>query len=247
MPMEKIHQYLQSAAVLLGILVPCILLAGYVYHLGYSVTFGLDPSLINKGFSDVITEAWLLGTLLLVQFVNYWWTGFVVVGAVSLIMLGLFYFIVYLKAEGKDPAAWEITKEKQGRKIFGLTLWHWKCWFETVQELGTWVYIPTVLLLLATLVAIIPFQQGANEAKKQIGQIQKSGCNAPLDQKDRVRCVSLVDISITPNATIFSGILVSSNNDFVALFDGQTLEVFRLKDDFKLSKPHHKLNPSPKP
>ena len=244
--MEKIHQYLQSAAVAIGIFVPCILLAGYVYHLGYSVTFGLEPSLINKGFSDVITEAWLLGASLLVQFVNYRWTGFFVVGAVSLIMLGLFYFIVYLKAKGKDPASWEITKEKQGRKIFGLTLWHWKCWFETVQEFGTWAYIPTVLLLLATLITILPFQRGAAEAKKKINYIQTNGCNAPFNQKDRARCVSLIDISATPPQTIYSGVLVSSNNDFVALFDGQTLEVFRLKDDFKLSKPRPKTNPAPK-
>lgn len=247
MPMEKIHQYLQSAAVAIGIFVPCILLAGYSYHLGYSVTFGLEPSLINKGFADAITEAWLLGALLLVQFVKYWWSGFLVVGAVSLVMLGLFYFIVYLKAKGKDPVAWEITREQQGPRVLGLTLWHWKGWFETVQAFGTWVYIPTLLLLLAALITIIPYQQGADAAKKQIGQIQTNGCNAPLDQKDRVRCVSLIDISATPHATIYSGILVSSNNDFVALFDGQTLEVLRLKDDFKLSKLHPRLNPSPKP
>lgn len=247
MPMEKTHQYLQSAAVLLGILVPCILLAGYVYHLGYSMTFGLNSSLINKGFSDVITEAWLLGALLLVKFVKYWWVAFILVGTVSLIMLGLFYFIVYLKAKGRDPAAWEITKEKRGRKIFGLTLWHWKCWFETVQEFGTWVYIPTVLLLIAILITITPFQQGANEAKKQIGQIQKSGCNAPLDQKDRVRCTTLTDISVTPNIPVFTGILVSSNSSHVALFDGKTLEVFPLTDKFKLSKPHPQLDASPQP
>lgn len=246
MPMDKIHQYLQSSAVAIGIFVPCILLAGYVYHLGYSVTFGLEPSLINKGFADVITEAWLLGALLLAYFLKRIWMLFGYVGALSLIMLLFFYLIVRLKAKGSDPVAWEITKEKQGPKILGLTLWHWKCWFESVTELGAWALVPTIFLLMAALIIIIPFQQGVSEANKQISQIQTHGCITPFEQKDRVRCVSLIDISLTPPVTIYSGILVSSNNDFVALFDGQTLEVFRLKDDFKLSKPRPQINPDPK-
>lgn len=237
--MEKIHQYLQSAAVFLGILVPCILLAGYVYHLGYSVTFGLEPSLINKGFSDVITEAWLLGALLLAHFLKYWWSGFIAVGVISMMMLAIFYFVIYQKSKGKDPAAWEITRDKQGPKILGLTLWHWKCWLETVEEIGTWVYVPAVLLVLASLITIIPFQYGTTQAKKQISNLQTTGCNEPAEKQDQTRCVSLIDISVIPPTTIYSGILVSSNNELVALFDGKTLEVFHLKDDFKLSKPHH--------
>ena len=54
---EKGHHYLQSIAVAVGIFVPCLLLAGYCYRLGYITTFGLNPEIISKGLADVIVRA----------------------------------------------------------------------------------------------------------------------------------------------------------------------------------------------
>jgi hypothetical protein len=61
--MERAHKYAQIAAVFIGIFTPCILLAGYGYYLGYTTAFGLDPSLMARSLSEVITESWYLGIL----------------------------------------------------------------------------------------------------------------------------------------------------------------------------------------
>lgn len=106
---ETLTKYCQLAAILLGGLTPAVVLAGYVYHLGVILTFGLDPSLVNRGFADVITESWYMGLLFLGYLLTWWWLPVLLVTIFALVLLGLLHSAARLKAKGVEIFP-EITK-----------------------------------------------------------------------------------------------------------------------------------------
>lgn len=247
MSIDKIHQYLQATAIILGLFVPCVLLAGHVFYLGSTIPFGLDSNLVSLGFGDTVAEAWMIGVTLLAYLFSRWWYLLAFLLIMSILLLGIMYFVFCFDQNGKYVEKLEITKQKQGRKIFGLTLFAWKGWLSIVLGLGACVYAPLVALVFTALIIVLPYQMGEKQAKEKIEQVQKWGCNPSTHQRSHTRCTTLTDISVTPNIPIFTGILVSSNSSHVALFDGKTLEVFPLRENFKLSKPHTQSSPPPKP
>lgn len=240
MNMDKTHQYLQIAAVVIGILTPCILLAGYVWHLGYTMTFGLDPNLINRDFSEVLAEAWYIGTLLLVFFLKKWWWLLVIFLALSTAFLIILSLLIFQKSKGRDWMDREITRDNQGKKILWLTLWHWKCVGELVSTVGIWCYIPLAVLVFTSFVIITPARIGRENAETQIAKIKNIGCKTAADQKDHIPCTSLFDFSAIPPTPLIQGILVSANANRVAVFDGRNLEVLPLTDRVKVIRPYLK-------
>ena len=104
-----------------------------------------------------------------------------------------------------------------------------------MEEVGTWAYVPLVALVVIALITIVPFQRGEMEAKKQIDQLKNNGCKSAPDKKEHVRCITLSEISGNSNTVLFSGMLVKANSSHVALFDGNTVEIFPLTERFKLS------------
>lgn len=247
MPIDKIHQYLQATAVTLGIFVPCILLAGHVFYLGSTMPFGLDSTVITRGLGDTVAEAWMIGITLLSYLFSRWWYLLVFLLIISTVLLAVIYFVFCFDQNGTYAEKLEISKQKPGREIFGLTLFAWKGWLSIVLGLGACVYAPLVALVFTAFIIVIPYQMGEKNAKEKIENVQKMGCSPPSEQISHIRCTTLTDLSAKPPAPIFTGILVSSNSSHVALFDGATLEVFPLTDNVKLSKPHPPLEASPKP
>jgi lysylphosphatidylglycerol synthetase-like protein (DUF2156 family) len=235
--MDNLQKYSQLIAVIIGVAAPCMLLAGYSYHLGHIDGFGLDSSLLNRGFGDVITESWYVGVLLLIFFLKKWLWMLIYFCVMLTILLGAFFYFVRRKVRGVDVFANPITKENQGRSIFGFTQWHWKCCGELVIEVGTMFFIPLVVLLAAVTVAILPFLKGNEYAHETIENFRKHGCEInPEKTHNFSRCVYLIDISSSNATTVAQGVLVTANNERVAIFTANAIEVWPLLDNYKLQK-----------
>lgn len=230
--MDKTHRVIQLTALILGILVPSILLAGYIFHLGYSQTFGLDSSLVYKSLADMMTEAWYLGVMILIYLVPKWWYLVVALFFYILLILVLFLYFSYLKKQGKTWFTKEITKDNQGAKFCGLTLWRWGHIYEIFEELSSWFLIPAIILLFAASLTVFPYQQGRDGALKQITEHQKYNCEAKEKQGLATRCHYLIDTSTAEQKIIAQGILVAANNNRVALFDNNIVEVWPILDSY---------------
>lgn len=234
--MDKAHQSLQIIVVALGVLAPCILLAGYSYYLGHITTFGIDSSLMNRGFGDVIAESWIVGVRLLVYLWSRWWWlvlffGFAIIGA-----LGALIFVVRQKSKGIDALAKKINKEYQGRTILGFTQWHWLCLGEVVGTIWNWSWAVVALVMFASAVVILPFHHGNFDAQTQIMQYQKNGCADISKMPEPFSCIYLIDISSSDDVPVTQGFLVTANNERVAIFNKNGLEVWPLLDSYMLRR-----------
>lgn len=229
--MEKFEGLLKLAATAVALLVPCILLTGFSYHIGHIFTFGLSHELINKDMSDVLVESWYIGVLGAGWLLSKWpyFLGFFVFLVVS--GLAAFLFARHAKENGKDWLFEELSKENQGRKIFGITQWHWCKLGEMHIELSSLFYYPLVILCFIGLLTAFPYQRGQHDAEKQMKIFAESGCQS----EEKVgRCTYLLDTSKN-NQVIAKGILISANDNKVALYNSR-VEVWPLLDSYVIRK-----------
>ncbi|PTB86768.1 hypothetical protein C9940_00915 [Pseudidiomarina aestuarii] len=229
--MDKYEQLLKMAASVVAITVPCILLSGFSYHIGHIFTFGLSYELINKDMSDVLVESWYVGVLAIGWLLTKlpFWLGFFVL----LVIVGLiaFFYARHAKESGKDWLFEEISKENQGRKIWGITQWHWCELGSMFKELISWFYYPVLILCFVVLVTVFPYEKGKDDAEKQIQLYAESGCNS----EEKVgQCSYLIDTS-SENKILAKGILISANQERIAIFNNE-LEVWPLLDSYLIRK-----------
>ncbi len=229
--MEKFEGLLKLAATAVALLVPCILLTGFSYHIGHIFTFGLSNELINKDMSDVLVESWYIGVLAVGWLFSKWL--YFLSFFIFLVVIGLaaFFTARHAKENGKDWLFEELSKENQGRKILGITQWHWCKLGEMHVELSSWFYYPLVILCFIGLLTAFPYQRGQHDAEKQMKIFAESGCQS----EEKVgRCTYLLDTSKN-NQVIAKGILISANDNKVALYNNK-VEVWPLLDSYLARK-----------
>ncbi len=224
--MEKGYKYLQITGLALSVFVPALLLAGYSWRLGYVSTFGLNPEIISKGFSDVVVESWVVGVKVIAFGVSKWMYLPLFWVSIVTFLLGLLYLFVHLKNKGLitgDSA--EITFENRGRKFVGLTQWHWKILIEAAAEVGHWFYWPIVVLIVAAVLAVFPFEDGKQYALKQLVAFRESGC------AKQGSCTRLLKVDGGSESLVVEGIVVSANSGRIAIYSGGGVGVYPLLDN----------------
>lgn len=241
---DKILKGVQLVVALIGVFIPLLLLLGYVYHLGFIAYFSLDSSLVPRDFTGMITESWYLGVMSLAFLLPYWWFVFLLPVVFFFFLLGLIYFVLWFKDKEGVWVFAEVTKEDQGRRIFGLTQWLWNNLFDSTMKLV--LIVCTVILLPTTLLLVLlsPFQQGFDEAKKLNLRYMERGCESgqvdmeSMDEHKPVPCVSLIDASQAEPKLLAKGIYVTSNENRIAIFQEQTLHIYPLLAQYRISKIH---------
>ncbi|MCB2425439.1 hypothetical protein [Methylophaga pinxianii] len=229
--MEKYERLLKMTASVVAIAVPCILLSGFSYHIGHIFTYGLSYELINKDMSDVLVESWYIGVLAIAWLLTKWpyWLGFfaflVIIGLVS------FFYARHAKEKGKDWLFDELSKENQGRRVLGITQWHWCQLGSMFSELADWFNYPLLILCFVGLLTAIPYQRGKADAERQMQIYAESGCDS---EEKIVQCSYLIDTS-NENKIIAKGLLVSANQERIAIFNNE-LEVWPLLDSYIIRK-----------
>ena len=234
--LENVQKSIQLIAVAFGIFIPCVVFAGYVYYIGYVITFGLDPSLVARSLSDVVSEGWYLGILALGYILKFWKYPLLAFGILCVVFLVIIYVAAHFKSKGKPPFSAQITKENPGRKILGLSQWHWICWWELVETFYAWLLYPIAFLLVPILVMVNPYERGKQDAQRQIEELASHKCDSLLVKKGQVRCVELIDVSQTPNKVLFEGMVITANSNRIALYNSDDLEVWPLTDSVKIRK-----------
>lgn len=224
--MEKGYKYLQMAGLALSVFVPALLLAGYSWRLGYVSTFGLNPEIIEKGLADVVVESWVVGVKVIVFGVSKWMYFPLFWVSIVTFLLGVLYFFVHLKSKGVisvDRA--EITFENKGEKFSGLTQWHWKTLYETAEEIGHWFYWPLVVLIVAAVVAVFPFEDGKQFALEQLVEFRENGCGK------QGSCTRLLRVEGGSESLVVEGIVVAANSGRIAIYSDGRVGVYPLLDD----------------
>ncbi len=234
--LEKAHKFIQFAAVTFGMIIPCVMFSGFVYYLGYTTKYGLDPSFVPRSLGDFVSESWYLGVLAFGYLLKFWKWPLWIFGLLSLIYLVVMYIATHLKSKGKLKFDNPISKENPGRKILGMSQWNWILWWEMVENMYIWLVIPIVFLLLPILVLVTPFEKGKSDAQKQIDQFALHQCDPLKVKKDDVTCTSLIDISVTPNKVLMQGISVAANANRIAIYNGKVLEIWSLTNSMKIQK-----------
>jgi hypothetical protein len=210
--------------------------SGFVYYLGYITKFRLDTTLVPRSLGDFVTESWYLGVLALSFIFKFWLWPVWIFASMILLFFVVMHFAVYLKSKGIFYIADSITKENPGRKILGLTQWNWICWWKAVEDMYAWFVVTIVLLILPIFVLIQPFEKGKRDAQRQIEQLANHQCNPLKVKKNETACISLIDISASPNKVLFQGISVAANANRIAIYDGKVLEVWPLTNSMKVQK-----------
>lgn len=230
--MDRIESVLKITAALLAIVVPIILLAGYSYHLGYVMTFGLDVDLIPKRLPDMLVESWYIGISAIAWVMSKWSYYLILFIIFCLYCLAIFLFFLRAKKRGNTLLFEEVTKENQGKTIIGLTQWHWISLGQLFRTSFIWFFTPFMLIAIIGLFAANPYQQGEDEAKTKIEAFKQSGC---AEDNKIFSCVYLLDTTNQPHEVITKGILVSANQDRIAIFNNE-LEVWPLLDSYIIKK-----------
>ncbi|SFK36077.1 hypothetical protein [Methylophaga sulfidovorans] len=229
--MEKFEGLLKLAATAVALLVPCILLTGFSYHIGHIFTFGLSHELINKDMSDVLVESWYIGILGAGWLLSKWPFLLGVFLFYVLFVLAVFFFLRHARENGKDWIFEEITKENQGRKILGITQWHWCLLSEMIGTISSWIAYP--ILIISLIVSLLggAYLRGQYDAEKQMEIYTNAGCQS----EEKVgRCTYLLDTTKN-NQVIAKGILISANDKKVALYNNK-VEVWPLLDSYLIRK-----------
>lgn len=234
--MERSFKLAQLLSIAVGILIPSLLIAGYVYHLGYIQSFGLDAAIIYKSLPDMITEGWYLTIQIVLWLVDSLW--FFIIGFFLFLglILAIAYLITYLKIKGRLEPVEDITFENQGRSILGLTEWIWKNFWEMVEKSLTWfLHIPLAVLTTILVLALWPYQQGRDDGLKQIAQHKEYGCTAKDSLPDMVQCIYIFDNSKSSNNKLVAqGILVAADKQRLALFNNNKIEIWPRQVDYKI-------------
>lgn len=233
--MEHSFKLVQLLSIAVGILVPSLLIAGYVYHLGYIQSFGLDASIIYKSLPDMITEGWYLTIQIVLWIGDIWWVFIVILILYAGLILGVSYRITYLKTMGRLEPVEEITFENQGRSTLGLTEWIWKGFWEKMDKSLTWfLHIPLAVLTVLLFLALWPYQHGWDDGLKQIAQHQEYGCTAKDSLPDMAQCVYIFDNSKSSNELVAQGILIAADKERLALFNNNKIEIWPRQVDYKV-------------
>lgn len=230
--MDRIESLLKITAALVAIVVPIILLSGYSYHLGYVMTFGLDVDLIPKRLPDMLIESWYVGVLALAWVLSKWSYFLTLFIVFCLYCLAIFLFFLRAKKRGNTAQFEEFTKENQGKPIIGLTPWQWMLLGQLFRTSFIWFFTPFLLIAVIALLAVKPYQQGEEEAKTKIEAFKQNGCD---ENKKVFSCIYLLDITNQPHEVITKGILVSANQDRIAIFNNE-LEIWPFLDSYIIKK-----------
>lgn len=230
--MEKAEWIIKLAASSIAVIVPCVLLAGYSYHLGYILTFGLSSDLVPKSMSEMLVESWYVSVMAMGWVLSKW--PYILVGSIAffLLFVGVFFFLRRAKRNGVTWIFEEITKENQGKIILGVTQWHWVCLGELFSYIFNWVSTPLFIIALLSLLTAFPFLDAKGFASEQMGVFEKEGCE---NTTEKLSCIKLVDTKKQQNNVLAEGILVSANGQRIAIYNKQ-LEVWPLLDNYILTK-----------
>ena len=234
--MDKVKYSLQFITLFIGILMPLILLTGYVYHLGYVQAFGLDASMVSKDLSEMLVESWYLVALAVIYLLPKFWIRFALgLGFILFFTSMLMFFVSQKKKSKKWILAEDSTQENQGRSFWGLTMWQWKLLGQIIHDVITWALLPVIILLCVATVAIFPYQTGREDALKQIQDHHQYSCAEIEKLENIVQCSQLIDTSDNNNI-ISQGIMVTSNDKRIAIYSNNKVEVFPFLPQYKLSK-----------
>ena len=232
---QALIQTFQFIALAFTITTPCLLIAGYSYYLGYINTFGIDSSLLNRDFSEAITECWIVGLKLLVylwehkHYPAYW--------ALGVIVLALYCMAIIIKRKklglSNILVDGSLNKENQGSVFFGLSLYHWGLLCE-------FIYLPLKIVVeiigiiaLALLTSAIPFNDGTTDANEKIDNYRTHQCNRNVSSKIS-NCISLVSLS-EDKRILTEGILVTASKTHIAIYSNNQTEIWPIRDDYKLA------------
>lgn len=234
--MERSFKLAQLLSIAVGILIPSLLIAGYVYHLGYIQSFGLDAAIIYKSLPDMITEGWYLTIQVVLWLVGIWWYFIVALILFTGLILGVSYRLTYLKTKGRLKPIEEITFENQGQSTLGLTKWVWTNFWETMEKSLTWfLHIPLAVLTVLLLLAMWPYQQGRDDGLKQIAQHQEYGCTAKDSLPDMTQCIYIFDTSkSSSHELVAQGVLVAADKQRLALFNDNKMEIWPRQVGYKI-------------
>jgi hypothetical protein len=138
----------------------------------------------------------------------------------------LFFWFRRQKERGGTWIFEEINKENQGKKIWGITQWHWFCLYEAFQELASWYFYPVMVMAVFGLFTAVPYQKAKNFAEEQMSLYQQHGCQ---NENQKYHCASLIDSS--DNKVLIQGILISANDNRVAIYNNK-IEIWPLLDNY---------------
>lgn len=228
--LDKTDRLLKIAASSLAIIIPAVLLAGYSYHLGFSLTFGLHTDLISKSMSDVLAQSWYIGVFVIGWVISRWY--FLVAYALILCFLCLCVFLWHRNQikNDKDNIFLDLNEDNQGRLICGISQWHWTKLISIFTEIFSFITYPIVIGCFIGMLLFLPFEYGKKFAKQNIQIIQKNDhqCSEKITS-----CVYLVDTSKVNRPVVASGILVSANDKRIAIYR-EKLEVWPILDNYLL-------------
>jgi hypothetical protein len=229
---NKIESLIKIAASTVAIVASLILLSGYSYHLGYVITFELSTDLISKSMSEVLVESWYVGVRIIIWIFDqlpYFISYFLIL---CFAMVFGFLAARWCQANGKTWVFDEISIDNQGRKIFWVSQWHWKCLIEGFSEITMWFSYPALILAMIGLLTILPFEDAKGYANKQMELFKEHGCS---EKTEKYSCIYLIDIDKQQNKVLAKGILVSANNKRIAIYNNK-LEVWPLLDNYIIRK-----------
>lgn len=236
---QPLVQTFQFIALVFTITTPCLLIAGYSYYLGYINTFGIDSSLLNRDFSEAITECWIVG----LKLIAYLWEHKHLPAYWALVVIAATLYCIAIAIKRKKLGLSNIlvdgtlTKENQGSIVFGLTLYHWGLIWElfylplkiTVGLIGT--------IALALLICGAPFNDGTAAANRYIAKYQAHQCNRNVSSNIS-NCISLVSLT-GDKRVLIEGILVTASKTHIAIYSNNQTEIWPIRDDYKLITNNH--------
>ncbi|BCD97163.1 hypothetical protein [Marinagarivorans cellulosilyticus] len=231
---KSIAEKLQLAALVLTFLAPCLLTAGYSFYLGYINTFGLDSSLLNRGFSEAVTETWVVGLRFLLFLFSHMHYAFIWVAIVIACMLYGLAIIVKRRKLGLSNILIDgtLSKENQGPEYFGLTAYRWGLIATAVYELCSYIFWPIAIIIGALFVCILPYQYGTEIASTSVEKYEKEHC-ITTDSRENSNCVSLVEIA-GEQKVLSKGLLITASKSHIALYSEGMTEVWPMRDDVKV-------------
>lgn len=237
--LENISKAVHAVAVAAGVIASSMLLAGYSYYLGYIHAFGLDASLIGRGFGEVVAESWLMGLQLLVFILSKLISAIGV--AVVLVVLMFASLFALASIQRKRPAIFsnQLNKQNQGRSVLGLSLWQWWVGIEGASQLFGWIlafFLPVAVVAAAL---VWPYQQGQNHGATTMSSYLEQGCGyLSLEAPAFGRCVSLANAAGSGQPALAEGMLVTATKDRLAIFNEAGVEIWSLSGDYKLHRPY---------
>lgn len=231
---KAIAEKLQLAALALTFLAPCLLTAGYSFYLGYINTFGLDSSLLNRGFSEAVTETWGVGLMFLLYL---WKVKYLAIAWAAIVLVVVFYGVAIIVKRRKLGLSnilvdGTLNKENQGPEFLGFTAYRWGVIATALYEIGSYVFWPIAILCAALLVCLFPYQYGTEIAGTSLERYEKDHC-VNNDSGGKSNCISLIEIT-GEQKVLAEGLLITASKNHIALYSNGVTEVWPMRDDMKV-------------